>query len=151
MSRTLICQYKTFIEIKVPEELAVQIDNKEVQAIDVDWGRLEITDKNGKEYKIEGSEAEVDYSVAQKISWQVKESWPAIKAKILEAESKRMAERMAILKEEISASNSEAEEEVKIIIKEMDGSILKSIPAESEPELVIPFTDSPLHGTIPAK
>lgn len=131
MSRILICQYKTFIEIKVPEELAEQIDKNEVQALDVDWGRLEITDKNGNEHKFEGTEAEVDYSVAQKISWKISESWPAIKAKILQAESRRMEQRLAEIHKRISASNSESEE-IKIVTKELDGT------------LIVPFTKGPL-------
>lgn len=131
MSRILICQYKTFIEIKVPEELAEQIDKNEVQALDVDWGRLEITDKNGNEHKFEGTEAEIDYSVAQKISWKISESWPAIKAKILQAESRRMEQRLAEIHKRISASNSESEE-IKIVTKELDGT------------LIVPFTKGPL-------
>ena len=131
MSRILVCQYKTFIEIKVPEELAKQIDADEVQALDVDWGRLEITDKDGKEHKFEGTEAEPDYSVAQKISWKISESWPAIKAKILQAESRRMEQRLAEIHKRISASNSESEE-IKIVTKELDGT------------LIVPFTKGPL-------
>jgi len=132
MSRILICQYKTFIEIKVPEELAKQIDADEVQALDVDWGRLEVTDKDGNEHKFEGTEAEPDYSVAQKISWKVAESWPTIKAKLLHAESRRMEQRLVEIQKRISASTSESEEDIKIVTKEMDGTP------------IVPFTKGPL-------
>jgi len=132
MSRILVCQYKAFIEINVPEELAKQIDADEVQALDVDWGRLEVIDKDGKEHKFEGKEAEADYSVAHKISWKVTKSWPEIKAGLLHAESRRMEQRLVEIQKRISASTSETEEEIKIVTKEMDGTP------------IIPFTKGPL-------
>jgi len=125
MSRTLICQYKSYVEIQVPEAVADQIDKGEVQLFDVDWGRLEVIDKNGVEYKIEGSEIEIDYSVAQKISWKVKPSYAAIKAKALTNESKRIEERMANLQKAITESSSEDEK--------------------------LPFTDSPLRLVVHEK
>jgi len=160
-----MCEYKAFMEIKIPEELAVQIDKDELQLLDINWGRLEAIDKEGKEYKIEGTETDTDYSVPQKMSWKVEESWPAKKAKIEEAYRKRIERRLAVSREKkipydlSSAAHYDSDEDIKIVIKESSTQtsslVSMSVPVAPQPtqtnELHVPFTDSPLHGTTPAK
>ena len=154
-SRTLICQYKAFIEITVPEELAVQIDKEELQFLDINWGRLEAIDKDGKEYKIEGTEIDNDLSVPQTMSWKVEESWPAKKAKIEEAYRKRIEQRLAVSRQKATDSYDLSGQEADS--DESSGSSGSSARGPHEDvkftikELLVPFTDSPLHGTIPAK
>jgi hypothetical protein len=72
------------------------------------------------------------------MSWKVEESWPAKKAKIEEAYRKRIERRLAVSREKkipydlSSAAHYDSDEDNKI-------------------QLIVPFTDSPLHGTTPAK
>ena len=169
--RTLICEYKAYMEILVPEKLADQIVKDELQMFDINWGRLEAIDKDGNEYKIEGTPTDVDYSVPEKMTWKVEEPWPVKKAKIEEAYRKRIERRLALSREkqipyDLSANiNSDDEEDIKIVVTESRSKetstqtsrlVSMSVPVAPQPtqtstNMVVPFTDSPLHGTISAK
>jgi hypothetical protein len=89
MSRILVCKYSASVEIKVPEALARQIDAG--LPIHTDWACLEVTDKNGIEYKIEGDLQEPDYSFCTSFDW--KEPELDVRALILEAKVRRLKEK----------------------------------------------------------
>lgn len=168
--RTLICEYKAYMEILVPDALADQIVKDELQLFDINWGRLEAIDKNGHEYKIEGTPTDVDYSVPEKMTWKVEESWPVKKAKIEEAYRKRIERRLALSREkqipyDLSANVNSDDEDIKIVVTgsrsketstQTSNQDSMSVPAtksstQTSTNMVVPFTDSPLHGTTPAK